>query len=305
MVKYRMVNGMKIKTSLAYRTFKIFNCILMAMIVLVTVCPFIYILSLSLSSEKYILAGQITLFPKGLSSYAYRMIFNHPNFLRAYANTIWYTIFYIIVALFMTTITAYPLTKDNMPGCKWFKKMVMFTMIFSGGMIPNFLLIKSLGLYDSIWAITLPGALNAWHVMVMMTYFKSIPLELEEAAGIDGLSMIGVFFRIILPLSKPIIATMVLFFAVIQWNNWFGPLIYFNVNEKYPVILVLRNLLFNAQQVAMDDKTASELLENQEGNIGEGIKYSAIVLTTVPFLLIYPFTQKYFVQGMMIGSVKG
>lgn len=296
---------MKIKTSFANRAFKGFNGILMMFVVIATLYPFIYILSLSLSSEKYIFAGQVSLFPKGITAYAYKMIFNHPSFLRSYGNTIWYTVFFIAVSLVLTSMTAYPLTKDAMPGCRWLKKMVMFTMIFSGGMIPNFLLIKKLGLYNSIWAITLPGAVNAWYVMIMMTYFKSIPEALEEAAVIDGLSMIGVFLRIMLPLSAPIIATMVLFFSVIQWNNWFAPLIYFNVNEKYPVILVLRNLLFNAQQVAQDSKMAEEMLKNQEKNIGEGIKYSAIVLTTVPFLAVYPFAQKYFIQGMMIGSVKG
>lgn len=296
---------MKIKTSLGNKIFTFFNYVLMILIILATVYPFIYILSLSLSSEKYIFAGQVNLLPKGITGNAYKMIFNHPNFLRSYGNTIWYTMFFIVISLILTSMTAYPLTKDKMIGCKWFKKMVMFTMIFNGGMIPNFLLIKALKLTDSIWAITLPNAVNAWYVMIMMTYFKSIPEALEEAAEIDGLSMIGVFIRIILPLSKPIIATMVLFFAVIQWNNWFAPLIYFNVNEKYPVILVLRNLLFNAQQVVQDSKLAEEMIKNQESNIGAGIKYSAIILTTVPFLVLYPFVQKYFIHGMMIGSVKG
>ena len=296
---------MKIKTSYANKIFNCFNYLLMVIIIFATLYPFIYILSLSLSSEKYIFSGQISLLPKGLTAYAYKMIFNHPNFLRSYANTLWYTLFFMVVSLVLTSITAYPLTKGDMPGCKWMKKMVMFTMIFNGGMIPNFLLIKSLGLYNSIWAITLPGAVNAWYVMIMMTYFKSIPEALEEAAVIDGLSMTGVFIKIVLPLSSPIIATMLLFFAVAQWNNWFAPLIYFNVNEKYPVILVLRNLLFNAQQIVEDSKLAEEMLKNQEKNIGEGIKYSAIVLTTVPFLLVYPFAQKYFVQGMMVGSIKG
>ena len=296
---------MKMKRSFGGKLFACFNLILMILIVFVTLYPFIHVVALSLSAEKYIFAGQVNLFPKGLTGYAYEMIFKHPNFLTSYGNTIWYTFLFIIVSLVLTAMTAYPLTKDEMPGCKFLKKMVMFTMIFSGGMIPNFLLIKMLGLYDTIWSITLPGAVNAWYVMIIMTYFKSIPVALEEAATIDGLSMTGVFIRIILPLSTPIIATLVLFFAVAQWNNWFAPLIYFKSNEKYPVILVVRNLLFNAQQVMQDSKQAEEALKNQEKNIGEGIKYASIVFTTLPFVLIYPYVQKYFVQGMMIGSVKG
>ena len=143
-----------------------------------------------------------------------------------------------------------------------------------------------------------------FNVMIMMTYFKSLPKELNEAAEIDGLGEFGTFLRIVLPLSKPIIATMVLFFMVGQWNNWFGPLIYFRDNDKYPVILLLRNMLFNAQQIATNSNMAEELLKNQEST-GEAIKYSTIVLTLAPFMCIYPFMQKYFAQGMMVGSVKG
>jgi len=290
--------------SLPYRIFYVFNVLIMIGVVIVTLYPFLNIISMSLSEEKYVFAGQVGLFPKGLSLVSYKMVFRHPSFLRSYGNTIYYTVFFTVVSLIMTTLTAYPLSKDFLPGCKILKKLVMFTMIFNGGMIPNFLLVKSLHLYNSVWAITLPGAVAAYYVMIMITYFKSLPSELMEAAAIDGLGDFRIFLEIVAPLSKPIFATMVLFFAVAQWNNWFAPLIYFNKDNKYPVILVLRNLLFNAQQIAQDSKTMEEILKNQQGT-GAGIKYSAIVLTTLPFLAVYPFAQKYFVQGMLIGSVKG
>lgn len=291
-------------TSYANKIFNVFNILLMLLVMVATVYPFIHILSLSLSEEKYVFAGQVGLFPKGWSTYSYKAIFAHPGFLRSYFNTIWYTVLYIVVSLVLTTMTAYPLSKDKLPGCKFFKKMVMFTMLFTGGMIPNFLLIKSLHLYNSVWAITLPNAVAAYYVMIMITYFKSVPEELNEAAAIDGLGEFGIFLRIVFPLSKPIVATMVLFFAVYQWNNWFNPLIYFNKDSKYPVILLIRNLLFNAQQIAKDSSSAEQLLKSQQ-NTGEGIKYSSIILATLPFLAVYPFAQKYFIQGMMLGSVKG
>lgn len=291
--------------NLAYRIFQVINTIVMIGIFIATVYPFIHIISLSLSAEKYVFSGQVWLLPKEIGLQSYKMIFKHPSFARSYLNSIYYTVFFVVVSLILTTLTAYPLSKDFLPGNKFFKKLVMFTMLFNGGMIPNFLLIKSLHLYNSVWSITLPGAVAAYYVMIMITYFKSLPNDIIEAAAIDGLGDFRIFLKIVLPLSKPIIATMVLFFAVAQWNNWFTPLIYFNKDNKYPVILVLRNLLFNAQQIASDSKTSEALMQSQQQSTGEGIKYSAIVLTTLPFLAIYPFAQKYFVQGMLIGSVKG
>lgn len=282
----------------------IFNMTLMILILIVIGYPFLNVLSLSFSSENYILSGQVNLLPKGFTLSAYKTIINHPSFLGGYLNTIVYTSVQVIISLVLTSLTAYPLSKSDLPGIPFFKKAVMFTMLFSGGMIQMFLLVKALNLYNTVWAVTLPGAVAPFNVMIMMTYFKSLPKELNEASEIDGLGEFGTFLRIVLPLSKPIIATMVLFFMVGQWNNWFGPLIYFSDNDKYPVILLLRNMLFNAQQIATNSNMAEELLKNQEST-GEAIKYSTIVLTLAPFMCIYPFMQKYFAQGMMVGSVKG
>ena len=285
--------------------FRVLNGFLMLFIVFITLYPFIHILALSFSSEGNIVSGKVGLIPLGFNTDAIKRIFGHPLFGRSYLNTIYYTVLFIFTSLTLTTLLAYPISKTEMPGSRLFKKMIMFTMFFSGGMIPNFLLVKSLGLYDTVWAVVLPGAVGAWNVMVMMSYFQSIPEALEEAAFIDGLGYFGSFCRIVLPLSKPIIATMVLFFAVAQWNSWFGPLIYFGDSAKYPVMLVVRNILFSAQQMISDGKNDIQLAEDMQNTGAEGIKYAAILFTALPFLVIYPFAQKYFVQGMMIGSVKG
>ena len=292
------------KRSGSDKAIDIFNVFLMLLVLVAIGYPFLHVLSLSLSSESSILSGQVKLLPKGWTWAAYKGIVNHPSFLRSYLNTLIYTVIQVVVSLILTSFTAYPLSRDGLPGTKFFKKAVMFTMLFSGGMIQMFLLVKALHLYNTVWAVTLPGAVGPFNVMIMMTYFKSLPKELNEAAEIDGLGEFGTFLKIVLPLSKPILATMILFFIVGQWNNWFSPLIYFSDNKRYPVILLLRNMLFNAQQVAKNSNMAEEILKDQEST-GEGIKYASIMLTILPFMCVYPFIQKYFVQGIMIGSVKG
>jgi putative aldouronate transport system permease protein len=270
----------------------------------ITLYPFLYVAALSLSEETYILAGKVMLLPKGVNSEAYRMVFEHPSFWRGYGNTIYYTVMSIVITLIMTIMCAYPLAKKALPGRSALTKMVMFTMFFGGGMIPNFLLIRYLGMYNTVWAITLPGAIGAWNVMIMRTFFENIPEALEDAAAIDGLGPIGTLIRIVLPLSKPILATMVLFVGVGQWNNWFGPLIYLSSNEKYPITLFLRNIVLGAQQLAANPKNADLLLNETAMLPAESLKAAAIMLVAMPILVLYPSVQKYFVQGMMIGAVK-
>jgi len=293
------------KVSKSYKAFQVFNTIVMLIIVFATVYPFWNIIARSLSEEKYIMSGAVTLLPKGLNVDAYRLVFEHPSFFRGYFNTIYYTFMSVVISLFMTTICAYPLSKVRLPGRKYFIGFIMFTMFFGGGLIPNFLLLKTLKMYNSVWAITVPGAIGVWNVIIMMTFFQGIPDALEEAAQIDGLGMWGVLWYIVAPLSKPIFATMVLFFAVGQWNNWFGPLIYFNQNDKYPITLFLRNILMSAQQLSTNSSDLAIILQNRDNAPAESLKAASIILVTVPILVLYPFAQKYFVKGVMIGSVKG
>ena len=292
------------KKSIHYKVFELFNYLIMFFIVASALYPFLFVIAVSFSREEFILAGLVNIIPRGLNVNAYKLVFEHPSFWQGYYNTIYYTVISVLVSLTMTTLCAYPLSKSYLPGRGFFIKMVMFTMFFGGGMIPNFLLVKSLGMYNSVWAITLPGAIGAWNVFIMMSFFQGIPEALEEAAEIDGLGRFGVLFRIVLPLSLPIIATMVLFFAVGQWNNWFGPLIYFSVNEKYPITLFLRNILLSAQQLATSNISADQMIDRTKMAPSEALKAAAIVLVSMPILILYPFAQKYFVKGVLIGSLK-
>lgn len=293
------------KESVSYKIFNVMNIVFMLFIIAITFYPFIYIISISLSQEQYILAGQVHFLPKGFNFAAYRLVFEHPTFVRGYMNTLWYTFIGIVVSLFMTTICAYPLSKRYLPGRKIMLKFIMFTMFFGGGLIPNFLLVKYLHMTNTVWAITVPGAISVWNVMIMMAFFQGIPDALEEAAYIDGLGTLSTLWYIVLPLSKPILATMILFFGVGQWNNWFGPLIYFNQNEKYPITLFLRNILMSAQQLASSTPGGQGVSADQLQLMpAESLKSAAIVLVTAPILALYPFAQKYFVKGVMIGSIK-
>jgi putative aldouronate transport system permease protein len=276
----------------------------MLIIIILTVYPFLYIMAQSFSAEKYIILGTVRFLPKGFNIQAYKMAFEHPSFWRGYLNTLYYTSLSVVISIAATSLCAYPLSKTYLPGRKFLMKTVMFTMFFGGGLIPNFLLVKSLGLLNTVWALTLPGSVSAWNVMIMITFFRGIPEDLDNAAFIDGLGPIGTLWYIILPLSKPILATMMLFFAVGQWNNWFGPLIYFNNNEMYPITLFLRNILVSAQGLASSPSEAARYLDGTEQIPAESLKSASIILVTFPILVLYPFVQKYFVKGVLIGSVK-
>jgi len=291
---------MVVKVSLSEKIFKIFNVFVMSCILFLMLYPFWNMLVMSFSREGNIIAGQVHFWPVGWNVAAYRMVFEHPHFLRSYWNTIYYTVVATVMHVFMTVITAYPLSK-NMPGRSFFMKFLTVTMFFGGGMIPNFLLVRNLGMLDTIWAITVPGIVNAWGAIIMMTFFKGIPDSLEEAAHIDGMGPFGTLWKIVLPLSKPIIATTVLFGAVGMWNNWFGPFIYLRTNERMPVTLFLRGLLMSAQGMAGQ----AEWERAMDGPPpGEALKAAAIILVTAPILCVYPFVQKHFVKGVLVGSIK-
>ena len=292
------------KVSKGMRIFNVINIIIMIVICAATIYPFINILARSVSQEAFINAGKVSVIPKGLNFDAYILTVSNANFIRGYLNTILYTATAIIICLVLTVLCAYPLSKKNLPGRTVFVKFIMFTMFFGGGMIPNFLLVKALHMYNTIWAITVPGAISVWNVVIMITFFQGIPESLEEASQIDGLGTLGTLWCIVVPLSKPIFATMILFFAVGQWNNWFGPLIYFSDNDKYPITLFLRNILMASQKLSNTNEAVNTLL-SQDEMPAESLKAASIVTITLPILCLYPFAQKYFVKGMTIGSVKG
>lgn len=293
-----------IQVSKGYRTFQFINVLIMMSIVVVCLYPFLYTLSVSLSDVSAVMSHKVSIYPIGFNLQSYKIVVQHPSFATGYFNTVLYTGLGTLIGLVMTTICAYPLSKDHLMGRSLVMKFIVFTMFFGGGLIPNFLVIKSLGLIDKIGAIVLPGAINTYYLIVMITFFKAIPDSIEEAAAIDGLNPIQTLLRIVLPLSKPVMATIGLFFAVAFWNDWFNAMIYLNSSERTPIMLVLRNIVMGAEMAA---KQTGGLKNNTNTvlSVSATFKSSAIILSTLPILVMYPFVQKYFVKGVMIGSLKG
>jgi len=283
-----------------YKVFKAFNVLIMLLVIFVTLYPFIYLAAISFSDEAYVYAGQVTFLPKGFTTLTYKVLMKEKQFWTGYKNTIIYTVVGTAISLFMTTIMAYPLSKKRLKGRGVILAFVVFTMYFNAGLIPNYLLVKSLGMRNTIWAVTIPGAISTYNMIIMRTFFEGLPNELEEAAMIDGMGTYGILLKIVLPLSKPILATMTLFYAVGAWNNWFGPFLYFDKPELFPVTLYLRNMIAGAQQTAVSSGSDTEAMTQ----IAATVKAATTILTVLPILCIYPFIQKYFVAGVMIGSLK-
>ena len=263
--------------------------------------PFLYMIAVSLSGTVPVLKGEVFLWPKDFNLNTYKAVFEKPEIGRAYLNTILYTALGTTIALLITAAGAYALSKRDMLFRRGFMVMVTITLFFSGGMIPTFLVVRSYHLLDTIWAMVLPGAISTWNLIVMRTFFSGMPQEVEESGKIDGLNDIGIFFRLVLPLSKAILATIGLFYGVAIWNNFFSALLYLRDADLFPLQVIVRNMVLQGAGGA-----------NGAANVGgdamivdESLKYATIIVTTVPILLVYPFLQKYFAKGALIGSVKG
>ena len=294
-------NGVKIKESGGYKIFKVFNTLIMLFVVFVTLYPFIYLVAQSFSSEGAIYAGKVSFFPVEFTAKTYQVILSKPDFFLYYRNTIVYSLLGTLISVAGSAMLAYPLSKERLVLNKFFTPFVVFTMFFAGGMIPNYILIaQALHMRDTMWALIMPGAISTYNVLIMKSFFASLPGELEEAASIDGMNAYGTFLKIILPLSKPIMATMFLFYIVGIWNNWFGPFLYLDTKGKWPVALYLRQIIMGATGTAEIGAVSDEASQ-----ISANVRSCCMVLTAAPIICVYPFVQKYFVQGMMIGSVKG
>ncbi|GGW23894.1 sugar ABC transporter permease [Streptomyces galilaeus] len=283
-----------------YRVFQGINGVILTVVVVVTLYPFVNIIARSFSGERQIRAGEVTLWPKGFDLTTYRIVFTDDVFWRGYGNTLFYTVVSTVVAMVLTTCYAYVLSKRHLKGRNVLVGIAVFTMFFSGGLIPNYVLITSLGLKNSVWAIALPNAISVFNLLVMKAFFESLPTELEEAAEIDGLSTYGTLLRIVLPLSKAVIATMVLFYSVSYWNSWFQAFLYMDRAELMPVTVYLRNLIAGATGATNAGATTE-----QGSQVAANIQAVTIVLTSLPILCVYPFVQRYFVSGVMLGAVKG
>ncbi|NQX67554.1 carbohydrate ABC transporter permease [Paenibacillus alba] len=284
---------------------KLFDAIVGALAVLIVVVvlyPLLFIVSASFSDPALVLNGEVILLPKQITLEAYRNVFHNNQIWNGYGNTIVYTLIGTAINLIMTTLAAYPLSRPDLPGRGGIMFFVTLTMFFSGGLIPSYLLVKNLGMVNTMWALVIPGAIATYNLIVMRTYFQSnIPWEIQEAAHIDGCSNWKLLTHVILPLSKPILAVMVLFYAVGHWNSYFNALIYIRNKDLYPLQLVLREVLMVSQADAVDSNVGLE----SKVLLAESIKYVVIIISSLPVLLMYPFVQKHFVKGVMIGSLKG
>ena len=272
--------------------------LVMIFTLLVCLVPFIYMLALSLSDAKSIVNGRVSFWPVGFNLGSYEQIVTYPNFFRAYGNTLFYTVAGTAISLTLTTLFAYPLSKSFLRGQRFFMKLVVFSMFFSGGLIPNYLLISNLGLTGRVWAMLIPFAINQFNLIILVNFFRSLPGEIEEAALIDGLNYFGILTRIVLPLSTAGLATVALYTAVFFWNDWFNGLIYLNTSQ-FPVMLFLRNIV-NGTSMIGDAAGFGD-----KSTIAISIKSAVIITSTLPIIILYPFLQKYFVKGLTVGSVKG
>jgi putative aldouronate transport system permease protein len=289
MKKYRTVGNIVFDTIIYF---------VMILVLLACLIPFLYMIAVSLSDPDAIINNKVALIPKGINFEAYKQIFTYPNFFRAYGNTIFYTVTGTLISLIMTTLFAYPLSKTFLRGHSIVMKLVVFSMFFTGGLIPNYLLISSLGLTGTRFAMLIPFAINQFNLIILINFFKTLPEEIEDAALIDGLGYFGILYKIVIPLSKPALATIGLYTAVFFWNDWFNGLIYLNT-EQFPVMLFLRNIV-NGTSMLGDAAGAAD-----KATIAISIKSAVIITSTLPIIILYPFLQKYFVKGLTIGSVKG
>lgn len=277
----------------------VINYLLLTILVVICFYPFLNVVAYSFSSNRAVLSGTVTFFPIEMQLDAYKEIVHRGQIWTAMRVTMVVTMLGTAIGLILTVFAAYALSKDKLKGRRWISGMILFTMYFNGGIIPTFLVIKNLGMYDQLTSLYIPSAVNVFNFIVMRTFFREIPKSLEEAAYLDGATDVQILFKIVLPLSMPIIATIGLFYAVYYWNDYFNALIYIQSPEKYTLQLRLRSLLFAGELGAAGNEGLAQQV------MAESLKMACIVVGTVPILAVYPWLQKYFVKGVMLGSVKG
>lgn len=294
-----------IRMSKGEKVFQYFNYIFLTILTLFFLVPFLIVFSTSFVTEQEVARrGAFILIPEVFSLGAYKMLLAQGSLL---INSYKITLFRVIVGtalnLFFTSTLAYGLSKKSLPGRNFFITLIFITMLFGGGLIPNFMLIKALGLYNKVWVMIIPGLISAWNMILMRNFFSQIPESLEESAMLDGATPIQILIRIILPLSMPIMATIGLFYAVGHWNAWFDASIYINDTKKLPVQVFMRNVVLSMSSKELDGSVINEVAGVRP--TAETIKSAVIIISTLPILCVYPFIQKYFVKGIMVGSIKG
>ncbi len=291
---------MKIKQSPGSIAFDAAITLCMLLVIVICLYPLVFVFSMSISDPVAAARKEVFLFPKGFSLASYSIILSNPTVWVSYGNTVFYTVFGTIINVFMTTILAYPLSRKQFFLAAPLSMMVTFTMFFSGGLIPTFLVVNSLGLYNTRWALLLPSAISAYNVIIARSFFQSLPESLIESAKLDGANDLHILPVIVIPLSMPIIAVLILYYAVGHWNSYFPALLYLNDTRLQPLQLYLRRILIentNELSSGMDISVEKSLASMQ-------LKYAIIIVATLPILCVYPFLQKYFVKGVMIGAIK-
>ncbi len=278
--------------------------IVLATMVFLCIFPFYHMLVVAISNGTAVIQGKVTIWPIGFSLESFKQLFRDPYVGYAYKNTLLYVFLGTIINLFLTTMCAYPLSRHNLIGKKYFMGIIVFTMLFSGGMIPTYIMVAiTLNLKNTFWAVLLLNGMSTFNMIVMRTFFiTTIPESLVEAAKIDGANDIKIFTRVVLPLAKPILATMFLFYAVAQWNRFFDYMLFLNDKKTYPLQLLIRAMVIegNLGETAQKQSAANDLFVSETG-----IKYAVILITVLPIIMLYPFIQKYLVKGQMVGSLKG
>ena len=285
-----------------FSLFSTLNYAFFVLISLVMLFPLWNVIVISLTDYREYVMNPLMLFPKQISWEAYNYIFSNNELLLALRVSVLTTLSGTAISMAVSVACAYALSKRHMPGRNLFLTLILFTMFFNGGIIPNFLLIKDLGMYDTFWALILPNAIYTWYLIIMKNYFANLPEALEESARIDGANDLIILFRIVLPISMPIIATFLLFYGVDRWNEWWSAMMYINDTKKYPLQLMLRNLIvMNFSSASMATSYAQD---NASFVAKENIKMATAVVAVVPIAVVYPFLQKYFAKGVMVGAIK-
>jgi len=296
----------KVKRAVSDIIFDTFNIIFMIILVIVTLYPFLHVVFASVSSSSYVMLHKgLILWPRGFNLRAYSFALRHPMLGLSYLNTIYYASMGTILGLFLMSLAAYAFAKRSFPGKKFFLFIIVFTMFFGGGLIPTYLNIKNLGLLNTRLVMFLPTCISTWSIIIMRTGFSQLPESLVESAYLDGANDFQILFKITLPLSKAVIAVIALYSIVGYWNSWFNALIYLNDRKKYPLQMILREILIIGEMADLETTIAEETFASERASIAQVIKYATMVLTTGPIIAAYPFLQKYFVKGVMIGSLKG
>ncbi|MCM2997167.1 carbohydrate ABC transporter permease [Paenibacillus cellulositrophicus] len=293
---------MAVKHSPFDRFLLILNGLFLTVAVLLIVVPLVYVVVASFMDPTVLLNQGLSFRISDWSLEGYRKILSNPAMLRGFGNSVFYSAAFALVTVTVSVCAGYALSDSRLAGRKIFMTLFVITMFFGGGLIPTYLLVKQLGMLDTVWAIIIPGAVNVWNIILSRTFFKGVPNELREAANVDGATEAGIFFRIVLPLSKPIIFVLALYAFVGQWNSYFDAMIYLEDAKLHPLQLVLRSILIQNQ--AAPGMISDQLAMNELKRLSEMIKYSAIVISSLPLLVMYPFFQKYFEKGVMVGSLK-